>query len=424
LHFEWPRLLLAALHGRLAAAIPLAVAGIGVLLLATAWNLRASQVEPAARYDARASGELLRYRWVVREPDAEERALNWTQGQASLELGVRWRAPDGAPREAWWRSGEDVMLSYLADTRLDPLGRLIGLPWVELSLPPAVRPLLGPVDAPPSLAALAGPAPPGMESARALIAPLDDVLSLLAAQAGAIAPDWTIAYRRDDPSQATLAALDRIDAAAVATMPVALLVAVALAGGLLLAGGAGTAFERAWLGWLLALVLMPGVPLWAPHAQAAAAWTGIESGTAELLRDLALRASSESAGEAAFQLVPATAPTAATDAPIVRWLATDLPAAPMLGVLGIDRDLPAAGSFEQRYAALIERGAANIAALDDDALVALIQRWHPEEFGRYAALRVPWIDGLCRASVQSQRSSATQRWIEFALGAPAICDVR
>lgn len=424
LHEEWPRIVLGLLGGRLASAIPIAVAGLGALLLATAWNLRGAQVEPVAAYDAMAEGELLRFRYVVREPDADEQALGWREGVATLELGVRWRTPDGVAREAWWTSGEPVMLSYLMESRLAPLAGLVGLPAVELALPARVRPLLGPADAAPSLLHLPENAPPSLEAAHALVAPLDDMLGLLAARSGASANDWRIAYRQADPAQATLAVLARIDAEAVATMPVALLVAAALVGALLLAGGLAVALDRAGPGAVLALAVMASVPWWAPHARTVAAWSGIEGGTAALLRDLAVRASSERAGEAGYQLQPAARPADDPDTVTLRLDPAELPAAPMLPILGLDAEGPAAGDFAQRRDALVARAAAHVAALDDAALVALIQRWQPEEFGRYSALRVPWIEGLCLARTQAARSGNTRRWIDAAIRTPVLCEQR
>lgn len=419
---EWPRIVLGLLGGRLAAAIPLAIAGFGALLLATAWNLRSAQLEPVAAYDASAAGELLRLRFVVREPDAEERALGWREGVARLELGVRWATPDGAARELWRTSTEEVMASYLAQARVEPLARLLGLPPIELSLPAAVRPLLGPAAGAPSLAWLPESAPTGLEDALALVETLDDPLGLLAARAGAVAPDWTVVYRSDDPTQATLAALARIEADALATLPAPLLVFAALFGLLLLAVGLLTAFDRAVFAVLLAVGLLIGLPWWAAHAQHLAGWTGIEAGTAGLLRELALRASSERAGEAGYLLQPALRPVDDADRVHVRWDAADLPAGSMLPLLGLDGELPSAGSFEQRRDAAVARAADRIATLDDSALVMLIRQWQPEEFGRYGALRVPYIDGLCLARTQSGRSEATRQWIEAGIRSPQLCD--
>jgi hypothetical protein len=415
---ELPRLLLRMFVARLRNALPLAAVGAGLLLIACVWTLRDEQVRVAPVHDALAAGELLQYRWVVRAPNAEERALNWTQGVARLELGVRWRTDDGIARTQWWRSSEDIMLGMLAETRI---AGLIGAPWIELALPTELRPLITGKDGDIAFAYFPAQAPAGDESTHALLRGFDDPIELQAALSLARPVDWQIAYARSNPAQATLASLARIEEASVRGLPTWLLLLAAAIGCAPLWAGLAPLLDGVWLRRGLMLAVLVTVPWWAPYADRIAGYVGVDAAIGAGMRSVAVAAGSEQANAAGYYLEAIPTPPAATDAVIVRWTPQTSAAAEVLPLLDLLRPEPAATNFEAARAALTARAAARIATLEDAGLVALIQRWEPEEFGRYAPLRVAYVDGLCAAHTDSGRSDNTRRWIESALSNPVIC---
>lgn len=123
---------------RLRTAPALLVVGTALLVVGNAVYLLqhpAQTLVERTPFDATAAGGLLRYRVIVRAPDVDERAMHHSDGKAWIEVGVRWQDDVGAAHERWWRSSEDVDLWSLAELRLWPLARSIGLPWREFQIP-------------------------------------------------------------------------------------------------------------------------------------------------------------------------------------------------------------------------------------------------------------------------------------------------
>lgn len=419
---EWPRLLLRMFVARLRNALPLAAVGAGLLLIACVWTLRDEQVRVAPVHDALAAGDLVHYRWLVRAPNAEEQALNWSEGVARLELGVRWSAEDGSTRTQWWRSSEDIMLGSLAETRIARIAELIGAPWIELALPAELRPLLTGSSGDLAFAHFPAQVPAGSESQHALLQRFDNPIDLLAALSLARSVDWQIAYARQHPAQATLASLARIEEASVRSLPIWLLLLTAAIGCVPLAAGLGYLIDRLWLRRSIAALCLFTVPWWAPHANPIAGFMGVDAAVGAGMRGVAVALGSEQANAAGYYLEAVAAPAAADpDALLVRWTPQTSAAADVLALLDLERPEPAAQSFESARAALTARASARISALADADLIALIQRWEPEEFGRYGSLRVAYVDGLCAAHADTARSENARRWIESALSNLLIC---
>jgi hypothetical protein len=419
---EWPRVVARLLATRAVTAVPLLVAAGAAVVLSVLWQLRDAKYADAPAYDATAEGRLLALQWVLHPPDAADLARGQVQAVGDLRLGVEYLAADGIARRLWWRSSEAMPVDYLAEMRFDPVARLVGLPRIELQVPAEAAVLMTPAGGTPSFAHWPAEPPPGAEAVHAWLDRFDDALALVAALRGTVAPDWRVAYRSEDPADATLLRLATLDAEAARGLPLPLLlVLAALAAGVLLAS-LGLVVRRAWIAWLLGLALLAGLPWWAPHGSRIATWFGVAQSMGDGLRRFALAIGSQRAGDAGYQLVPVIGEPPAADGVLVQWTLADSGVGTVATLLGLDEPLPADVDFAQRREALAERAAQRIAALDDTALVELVRRWEPDEFGRLSSLRVPYVEGVCRAWRQDTRSPDTRRWLEWSLSNPAICD--
>jgi hypothetical protein len=326
-------------------------------------------------------------------------------------------------RRLWWRSTEALPVDHLAELRFDPVARVVGLPAIELVVPTDAAALMTPPGATPSFAHWPPDAPAGAEAVHAWLAYFDAPLDLVAALRGAVAPDWRVSYRSDDPGAATLLRLATLDAEGARGVPLPLLlVLAALAAGVLL-GGVARVVDRPRVAWLIGAAMLLTLPWWSMHGTRIATWFGVAQSMGEGLRALALSVGSARAADARYQFVPVVGEPAAVDGVVVRWTLRDSGAAAFAATLGLDDPVPEGLDFAQRRTALQDRAAERIAALDDAALVDLIQRWEPEEFGRLASLRVAFVDGVCLAWRQSGRSPDTRRWLAWSLSNPAICDL-
>lgn len=419
---EWPRVVARVVAARLVTALPLAVAAGAAVALAVLWQLREAKYADAAAYDATAEGELLALQWVLSPPTAEDLARGEVQASGDLRLGVRYTAADGVARSLWWRSAEPLPVDALAELRFAPVARLLGLPAIDWVVPREAAALMTPPDGRPSFAHWPAEAPPGAEAVHAWIAGADRPLELLAAVHGAVEPDWRVAYRSEAPEQATLARLAALEAEGARGVPLPVLLLLGAIAAAFLGGGLRPAVRSARAFWILYALLLVSLPAWAAHGARIGAWFGVAQSFDAGLRGLALATGSERAGEARHQFVRIEGEPPAANGVVVRWTLAQSGAASVADLLGLAEPLAVDGDFAQRRDALQARASERIAALDDAALVDLVRRWEPEEFGRLANLRVAFVDGVCLAWRQPARSADTRRWLEWSLSNPAICD--
>lgn len=413
---------LSLLLGRLRHAPALLLLGAALLGIAAAVQHLHGNVGPDAE-PRMAEGELLRYRIMVREPDARERRLGHREGKAWVELGVEWRDAEGRARQAWWRSRGEVDLSRLAELRLWPLARSIGLPWLEFALPESAVAAWSGAD---GRLSWQGPARADSADAEArdLFRQADRLLENLALLQFARPADWRVVYDPAAPNQARLLRWQEGEQQAVQASPRLGLLALLLASALI-----------AWLSllWLLAgrsvastgllVALLAGSPWWSAEAARLPVLLGLPDGVAEGVAGL-FRSTAPLALRGHALLEPLPSPSPDDPARLLRWEPMGAQAAELLPALGLDRlplpitlDDDAAladeEGFEVARDALRQHVAERVLVWDDRTLVDFLRRLRTEAYGRFNDVLVNLPD--CALSAQAARAEVTRQWIESVL---------
>lgn len=416
---------------RLKTAPALLVVGTALLVVGNAVHLMRNPVQALVEhtpYDATSAGELIRYRILVRPPNAEERALNHSDGKAWIELGVRWRDEAGTARERWWRTDEDVDLWSLPSLRLWPIARAIGLPWIEFQIPesaaPAWRNAAGELDW-----REIDTRPTGedafLAAQRDLVRFGDQPIEHLAALAFAAAPDWTIAYRRGDPDSAMLKRWADAERAANREIPwgalIPLLVLgafVAVAtGALWLAGG------RVALGAVVMLAVVASSPWWAAQSTRIPAWLGLDENLASSILAF-FRTTAPLSMRQHEYLVPLAEPTPERIDLVLRWTPQRARAGELLHRLGLAEPAIAVDAadfgqtdhhdaLERAKQAVLAPMHRRVLAWSDEELVDFLGRLHEGRHDRFNALLIVMPD--CALAAQSERSRNAREWIAAVL---------
>lgn len=421
----------AAVLMRLRAAPALLVVGAALLVVGHAVHLLRHPDQARAEdtpYDATAAGELIRYRILVRPPNAEERALNHSDGKAWIELGVRWRDQAGAPHEHWWRTREDVDLWSLPALRLWPIARSIGLPWIEFQIPeeaaPAWRNAAGELDW-----REIDTRPTGddatLAAQRDLVRFGDQPIEHLAVLAFAAAPDWTIAYTRGDPASAVLKRWADAERQAHGEVPPAASIALLLfgafvavtAGALWLFGG------RIALGAAVMLAVVGSSPWWAAQSTRIPTWLGLDEDLARSVVAFFRTAAPLSVRQHEY-LEPLAEPAPERADLVLRWTPRRARAGELLQRLGLDEAaIPVDGAdfgqtdhhdaLERARQAVLAPVHRRILAWRDEELVDFLRRLHEGRHDRFNALLVVMPD--CALAAQSERSQNARDWIAAVL---------
>ncbi|HWT15955.1 MAG TPA: hypothetical protein VN581_09240 [Patescibacteria group bacterium] len=416
---------------RLKTAPALLVVGTALLIVGNAVHLLRNPTQSLVEntpYDTTAPGELIRYRILVRAPNAEERALNHSDGKAWIEIGVRWRDDSGASHEHWWRSSEDVDLWMLPESRLWPLARSIGLPWLEFQIPaeaaPAWRNAQGRLDWTEIDARPSGD-DETLASQRNLVRSADQPIDHLAVLHFAITPDWTMAYTRGDPSSAVLKRWADAERRAHREVPMAALIPLLVVGAFVavIAGALWLFGRRIALGAAVMIAIVAASPWWAAQSTRIPQWLGLDADLASSIVALFRTAAPLSARQHEY-LVPLAAPTPERTELLMRWTPEGARAAELLQRLGLadpelvvdpvdfghkDHD----DALNAATAALLAPVHRRILAWSDAELVDFLKPLHE---GRHDRFNV--ILGLmpgCLLAAQSERSQNTREWIAAVL---------
>jgi hypothetical protein len=416
---------------RLRTAPALLVVGTALLMVGNAVYLLQHPAQALIEdtpLDATAAGDLLRYRVIVRAPNADERTLHHSDGKAWVELGVRWQDDAGTAHEQWWRSSEDVDLWSLPELRLWPLARSIGLPWLEFQIPeeaaPAWRNAQGQLDW-----TAIDTRPSGdddeLNMQRDLVRFADQPLKNLALLHFAIAPDWTIMYRRGDPSSAILKRWVDAEQQAHREVPLAALISLLVTGGFVavIAGARWLFGDRVGLGAALMLSLVAAAPWWAARSSRVPGWLGLNDNLAASIVALFRTTAPLSARQHEY-LVPLAAPTPERPDLLLRWTTEHARAAELLQRLGLaDRELAADtvnldgkdhdDALNAATGAILAPMHRRILAWRDDELIAFLKPLHDGRHDRFNAILIVMPD--CELAAQRVRAPNTREWITAVL---------
>lgn len=421
----------AAVVMRLKTAPALLVVGTALLIVGNAVHLMRHPEQALVEqtpYDATAAGELIRYRVIVRAPNAEERALHHTDGKAWIEIGVRWAEAAGTAHTQWWRTHEDVDLWSLSHLRLWPTARSIGLPWLEFQIPedaaPAWRNSTGQLDW-----TEIDTRPNGddavLSAQRDLVRFADQPIENLALLHFAAAPDWTIAYTRNDPASAMLKRWVDAERQAQREVPLAALIPLLGLGAFVaVIGGALWLFgSRRGLGALAMIALVASAPWWAAHSARIPVWLGLDADLASSIVALFRTAAPLSARQHEY-LVPLAEPTPERPDLLLRWTPASARSAELLGRLGLtttplEVDPVDFGRKDHDDALKLATGALlapvhrRILAWSDAELVDFLKPLHDGRHDRFNAILVVMPD--CALAAQTERSPNTREWINAVL---------
>ena len=416
---------------RLKTAPALLVVGTALLVVGNAVHLLQDPTQALVEhtpYDATAPGELLRYRVIVRAPNAEERALHHSDGKAWIELGVRWQDEAGAAHEQWWRSADEVDLWSLPELRLWPTARSIGLPWLEFQIPeeaaPAWRNSAGQLDW-----TEIDTRPSGddetLKAQRDLVRFADQPIDHLALLHFAIAPDWTIAYTRGDPASAMLKRWADGERQASREVPFTALIPLLAMGGFVavIAGAIWLFGGRILLGATLMIGLLAASPWWAAHSARIPLWLGFDTDLASAVVALFRTTAPLSARQHEY-LVPLAAPTPDRADLLLRWTPRTARSAELLQRLGLAEPELAADPVDFGHKdhddalklatdALLAPVHRRILAWSDAELVEFLRPLHEGRHDRFNAILVVMPD--CALAAQKERSQNTQEWITAVL---------
>ena len=416
---------------RLKTAPALLVVGTALLIVGNAVHLLQNPTQTLVErppYDATAPGELLRYRIIVRAPNAEERALNHSDGKAWVEVGVRWHDGNGASHEQWWRSSEDVDLWSLPELRLWPLARSIGLPGLEFQIPeeaaPAWRNAQGQLDWT-EIDKRPDEDDETWKAQRDLVRSGDQPIDHLAVLHFAIAPDWTIAYTRDDPSAAMLKRWVDAEQQAHREVPWAALIPLLVMGGFIavIAGASWLFGGRMAVGAMVMIGVLAASPWWAAQSARIPHWLGLDADLASTIIALFRTAAPLSARQHEY-LVPLAAPTPERPDLLLRWTPQGARSAELLQRLGLaDAELAADPvDFGQKAhddalnaatAAILAPVHRRILAWSDAELVDFLKPLHDGRHDRFNAILGIMPD--CALAAQTERSENTRAWITAVL---------
>ena len=408
----------------LVVAIALVVVGNGVHLLRSPEQALVEQTP----YDATAAGELIRYRILVRAPNAEERALHHSDGKAWIELVVRWQDDSGGSHENWWRSSEDVDLWMLPESRLWPLARSIGLPWLEFQIPaeaaPAWRNANGQLDWT-EIDTRPSSDDKTLASQRDLVRAADQPIDHLAVLQFAAAPDWTMAYKHGDPSSAMLKRWADAERQAQREVPLAALIPLLVMGAFVavIAGALWLFGGRIGLGAVVMTALVAASPWWAAHSARIPQWLGFDTDLASAVVIVFRSAAPLSARQHEY-LVPLATPTPERPDLLLRWTPQSARAAELLQRLGLtDAELAADPvdfghkdhdrALKLATAALLAPVHRRILAWSDAELVDFLGVLHEGRHDRFNAILVVMPD--CALAAQTERSQNTREWITAVL---------
>ena len=416
---------------RLKTAPALLVVGAALLVVGNAVHLMQAPAQASterATYDATAPGELIRYRVIVRAPNAEERALNHSDGKAWIEIGVRWRDEAGRTHAQWWRSVEDVDLWSLPQLRLWPMARSIGLPWIEFQIPeeaaPAWRNAAGELDWREIDTRPTGD-DPVLETQRNLVRFADQPIAHLATLRFAKAQDWTLAYTRGDPSSAVLKRWADAELQATREIPWTALVPLLIMGAFvaILTGALWLFGGRVGWGALMMLGLVAASPWWAAHSARIPHWLGFDTDLASAVLTVFRTAAPLSARQHEY-LVPLAAPTPERADLLMRWTPRHARAGALLQRLGLaEHDIPVDAvdfgradhddALARATAAVLAPVHRRILGWDDVELVDFLRQLHEGRHDRFNAILVVMPD--CALAAQHERAPNTREWIAAVL---------
>jgi hypothetical protein len=416
---------------RLKTAPALLVVGTALLIVGNAVHLLRNPTQAVvehAPYDATAAGELLRYRVIVRAPNAEERALHHSDGKAWIEIGVRWTDDAGAVHTQWWRTHEDVDLWSLPSLRLWPTAHSIGLPWLEFQMPeeaaPAWRNAAGQLDW-----TEIDMRPSGddetLTAQRDLVRFGDQPIENLALLHFAASPDWTIAYASGNPATAMLKRWADSERQASREIPWAALISLLVVGACvaIIAGALWLFGGRIGLGVAVMLALVASSPWWAAQSARIPQWLGFDTDLANAVVTLFRTAAPLSARQHEY-LIPLAAPTPERRDLLLRWTPQGARSAELLQRLGLaDAELVADpvdfGQTDHDDALKLATNAIlapvhrRVLAWSDEQLVDFLKPLHDGRHDRFNAILV--VMPACALAAQQERSKNTQEWIAAVL---------
>lgn len=373
-------------------------------------------------------GDLVRFRILVRSPNAEERTLGHRDGKAWIEFGVHFQDESGKAHTQWWRTSDEIDLWSLPAMRLWPIARSIGLPWLEFQTPEegasAWRNAEGELDwreidrRPTGNDAL-------LESQRNLVRFADQPIENLALLHFAVAPDWTMTYLRNDPASATLRRFAEREQALSRAIPRGLLIAMVVLGAILAVLVAATwlARRRHGLVALVMFVIVAASPFWARYSAQIPVWLGLEADLAESIAAVLRTAAPLSVREHEY-LVPLAEPTPERSDLLMRWTPETARSGELLQTLALDHSPLDADpvdfgrnahddALKLATQALLAPVHRRILAMDDAQLIAFLKRLHEGRHDRFNALLVVMPD--CELAAQSERAENTREWINAVL---------
>jgi hypothetical protein len=366
---------------RLTLAIPLVLGLSALVVLGFGWQHREATLERAAplpRMDRTAEGELIDYHWFV---ETHGELGDRSSASARLVAAVRYHDDAGTARTLWLTTQRGLPLYEFGRWQLPATARIIGLPELEFALPEWMREVVARGDGWADWRAAARNeqpgAPPRDARAAGILAELDDPYRWLLARWSAPAEDWRVTYRSGAPEYAMPLRWAEAERAALATVtPRALLPlgAVACVVALLsLPSVIVRSRQRRWIGQVAVVLTVLAVPFWAPYTERVPGWLGLDrwllDGAAFVLR---AHASVETLDHVAIRR--AWPPRDSTPTVRVRWTPERSDAFPLLRRLGLHE--PPAGSTDgdtaAARAAMVDRAATALAALDGDALTEFL----------------------------------------------------
>jgi hypothetical protein len=368
---------ISVVSGRLMLVIPTLIAAAGMLLLATAWQIREAQAgraEPFPRLDRVTDGRLLSYRWHIHTP-----ALDTYGARAYLQIAIEYVADDGVARTLWLRSRRAPPLYELPHGPLRQAAERLGVTTLEFVVPDWTRDALaaGATWAEwKQLARSPAHTRPEVYRAATLLTMLDRPLHHLAAQAAAPEPDWRVAYRAAAPERAMPLWWAEAEREAMRQVPEEYLLIVGVAASLLIywtLPGLVSSPLRRRRGRLAVLAVLLTLPWWAGYAERAAGHLGAGEWMTDRVLDV-LRIGVLDELRAHEILVRVHEPAAQERGVPLRWTAERSAAAALLPRLGL---IPEPGVMPHADSAALvghlrSRVATTLGALDDDALAAFV----------------------------------------------------